>query len=318
MLNKIVIERMKFSIIIPAYKMAFLKDAIDSVVAQAYKDFELIIVDDCSPEDLCSVVRPYQDDARVRYYRNEKNYGSMRLAENWNHCLEYCTGDYVICMGDDDMLTECCLDELAALIEKYPEKSVYHLQTNIVDERGVVTELLEPRYETETVLQMMYYRWAGLGRQQFIGDFCFRLSALRAQGGFYNVPLAWGSDDITAYIAASENGIACTRKVCFLYRKNRLTISNSSNNEEKLRALQLSHGWCDKFLATYKPIDDDDQTTLQLLKELGPVHYRANAGYLVVADLRRSKMLFFSWILKRKRYGLSLGFMISQFVKSFR
>ena len=61
-----------FTIAIPAYKRRFLKEAIDSVIAQTYSHFELVIVDDASPDDLFSVVSQYEDD-RIRYYRNEVN-----------------------------------------------------------------------------------------------------------------------------------------------------------------------------------------------------------------------------------------------------
>lgn len=95
---------MKFSITIPTYKSRYLKEAIESVVSQTYTDWELIIVDDCSPEDLPSIVQPFLTDSRIRFYRNEKNCGAVNVVDNWNICLGYCTGDYVICMGDDDRL----------------------------------------------------------------------------------------------------------------------------------------------------------------------------------------------------------------------
>ena len=50
---------MKFSITIPAYKRKYLKEAIDSCLSQTFKDFELIIVNDASPEDLDSIVNSY-------------------------------------------------------------------------------------------------------------------------------------------------------------------------------------------------------------------------------------------------------------------
>lgn len=56
---------MKFTIAIPAYKRTFLKECIDSILAQTYKDFELIIINDASPEDLDSVVECYKD-SRIR------------------------------------------------------------------------------------------------------------------------------------------------------------------------------------------------------------------------------------------------------------
>ena len=108
-----------FTIAIPAYKRRFLKEAIDSVIAQTYSHFELVIVDDASPDDLFSVVSQYEDD-RIRYYRNEVNIGAVNVVDNWNKCLKYSTGDYIICMGDDDRLLPCCLEELVTLMDKYP------------------------------------------------------------------------------------------------------------------------------------------------------------------------------------------------------
>ena len=63
-----------FSILIPAYKSKYLKECIHSILAQTYSNYEIIIVDDASPEDLKTIVNGFVD-GRVHYYRNEKNYG---------------------------------------------------------------------------------------------------------------------------------------------------------------------------------------------------------------------------------------------------
>ena len=108
-----------FTIAIPAYKSKFLREAIKSCLSQTYSNFELLIVDDASPEGLKSVVDSYCD-GRIRFYRNEKNCGAVDVVDNWNICLSYTNGDYVICMGDDDILLPNCLEEYAQLLEKYP------------------------------------------------------------------------------------------------------------------------------------------------------------------------------------------------------
>ena len=60
----------KYSFILPAYKASFFREAIDSILAQSYTDFELIIVNDASPEDLTSIVNGYSDN-RIQYYIND-------------------------------------------------------------------------------------------------------------------------------------------------------------------------------------------------------------------------------------------------------
>ena len=56
----------KFSIAIPAYKKKFLKECIDSILSQTYQNFEIVIVNDNSPEDLDSVIYLYNHN-KIRY-----------------------------------------------------------------------------------------------------------------------------------------------------------------------------------------------------------------------------------------------------------
>ena len=163
---------MKFSVTIPAYKSQYLKGAIESVVSQTYSDWELIIVDDCSPENLKSIAEPFLNDKRISYYRNEKNCGAIDVVDNWNICLNHCTGDYVICMGDDDRLQPCCLEEYQRLIAQYPGLNVYHARTRIIDDAGNSLEIQEEWPSYETCQEMLYGQWKE-NRKQFIGDFLF-------------------------------------------------------------------------------------------------------------------------------------------------
>ena len=179
---------MKFSITIPAYKQKYLYEAIESCLAQTYKDFELIIVDDASPEDLKSVVDRFQD-SRIRYYRNDKNCGALHVVDNWNICLGYAQGDYVICMGDDDRLLPNSLEEYSRLIEKYPDLDIYHGMTEIIDEKSRVTNMQEARPEREGIYSMLIGRLRNC-RMQYIGDWLFKRSALQQINGYVKMPMA--------------------------------------------------------------------------------------------------------------------------------
>lgn len=222
---------MKFSITIPAYKQKYLYEAIESCLAQTYKDFELIIVDDASPEDLKSVVERFQD-SRIRYYRNEKNCGALNVVDNWTICLGYTKGDYVICMGDDDRLLPNCLEEYSKLIDKYPDLDIYHGMTEIIDENGNVTNMQEARPEREGMYSMISGRLRN-SRLQYIGDWLFKRTTLEQLNGYVNMPMAWGSDDLTAYTIAKNKGVANTQIPVFQYRISSLTISNSGHYREK-------------------------------------------------------------------------------------
>lgn len=260
---------MKFSITIPAYKRQFIKECIDSCLAQTYTDFELIIVNDHSPEDLNSIVNQY-DDTRIRYYVNEKNCGAIDVVDNWNKCLDYATGDYIICMGDDDRLLPCCLEEYGKLIEKYPGLSVYHAWTQLITESSALLTFQEQRPEYESAYAFLWHRWT-FRHWQYIGDFLYDTKRLREQGGFFKLPLAWGSDDITAFRAALDSGIANTQVPCFLYRINGQTISNTGSSRQKLKANELAlHWYNDKFkeLSSVYPNDYKNLTYKQETEQL--------------------------------------------------
>lgn len=257
---------MKYSILIPAYKKRFLSKAIESCLAQTYNDFELIIVNDHSPEDLDSVVSQY-DDVRIKYYVNDTNIGAIDVVDNWNKCLSYAQGDFVICMGDDDRLMPYCLEEYEALINKYNYLDVYHARTEIIDEDGLVIGMQEARPEWESAYSALWHQCC-CHRIQFIGDFLFRTISLKKEGGFYKLPLATFSDNISTIRAAKRNGIANTQKICFQYRMNRGTITNNGNPRILVNSIKDAYDWFADFLKDC-PSDDVDMKYRRFLLEKG-------------------------------------------------
>jgi DNA-binding CsgD family transcriptional regulator len=109
-----------------------------------------VIVNDASPYDLDSIVNQYTDP-RIRYFKNENNCGAKNVVDNWNICLGYATGEYLICMGDDDKLTPRCLQDYVDLIEKYPELDLYHARSEIIDDDSNLVCILEERPEWKVV-----------------------------------------------------------------------------------------------------------------------------------------------------------------------
>ena len=89
------------SIIMPSYNtMDFIAETIESVINQSYKNWELIIVDDCSTDDTDEVVRPYLADERIKYVKNEKNSGA---AISRNRALRKAKGKWIAFLDSDDL-----------------------------------------------------------------------------------------------------------------------------------------------------------------------------------------------------------------------
>ena len=305
---------MKFSILLPTYKDKFLKECIDSILQQNYKDFELIIVNDASPYDISSIVSNFSDD-RIRYYVNEKNIGSLNLVDNWNKCLGYAKGEYIICMGDDDKLLPNCLDEYAKLIEKYPGIGLLHGWTEIIDENSHPYVMTAMRGLHESAMSLCWHRIKGIYSRQFVGDFCYNREWLLSKGGFYKIPLAWGSDDITAIVGASKNGVANTQVPVFQYRSNRLSISSSGNVKVKMEAIIQTRQWLNDFLS--KPCENaiDELYRQDALKELNK-DFAKKIGLLLSGDIKKSRFHLFYWIFNKSKYQISAQSLVYAFLKS--
>ena len=111
------------SICIPAYNYArFLPDAIESVLAQTFRDFELVIVDNCSTDATAEVVKQYAArDHRIRYVCNEVNVGAQ---ENLNRCIRNATGEFVKILCADDLLAPECIARMVAVFAEHPTVSL--------------------------------------------------------------------------------------------------------------------------------------------------------------------------------------------------
>ena len=124
----------KISVCIPSYNCApFLADAIDSVLAQSYSDFELLIIDDCSTDSSAEIIAGYAErDPRIVFLRNESNLG---MVANWNRCIELARGEYIHYLFADDLFASPeCLDKMLRVIESDPAISLVVSARNIIDE----------------------------------------------------------------------------------------------------------------------------------------------------------------------------------------
>lgn len=90
------------SVIMPTYNSAkFISESINSVLSQTYKEWELIIFDDCSNDNTKHIVEKYKEtDSRILYYRNEKNSGA---ALTRNNALKIAKGRWIAFLDSDDI-----------------------------------------------------------------------------------------------------------------------------------------------------------------------------------------------------------------------
>ncbi len=231
------------SIAIPAYKSQYLREAIESVLNQDYKNFELIIVNDKSPEDLDSIVSSFNDN-RIRYYVNSENLGKRSIVLNWNKCLSYAKGDFFALICDDDLMKENFISTMVELAENNPLCNVFSCGRIIVDriESSIIGETTKlPIYETYDTFLIETIKG---NRKHTISEFFYRTQYIREKKGYIIYPAGYYADDASILNFTTNGGIVRTNEKLITFRKSAVNISsNSSYNVEKAKAAIMYYKW---------------------------------------------------------------------------
>lgn len=109
----------------------FIKEAIDSILAQTFEDFELIISDNASTDGTAEICRAYATkDQRIRYYRNGQNIGA---AKNFNSVFNLSSGEYFKWAAHDDVLAPEFLERCVEVLDRDSSIILCHTKTGRID-----------------------------------------------------------------------------------------------------------------------------------------------------------------------------------------
>lgn len=131
-------EEIKFSIIVPTYGVGdYIGDALGCLMMQTYGNFEVIVVDDCSPDNSGEIARSFLErDDRFMYVRHEQNQG-VSCARNTG--IQRATGDYILFLDPDDLYEHNLLRVCAATLERNPvDLLVYSFTEDYRNEAGKI------------------------------------------------------------------------------------------------------------------------------------------------------------------------------------
>jgi glycosyltransferase involved in cell wall biosynthesis len=124
------------SVGLPVFQGAnYLREALDSLLAQDYDDFEIVLCDNASSDATPAICREYAErDARIRYHQNEVNLGA---AANYNRVFELARGEYFKWAAHDDKLAPSHLRRCVEVLDAAPERVVLcYPQTLLIDAEG--------------------------------------------------------------------------------------------------------------------------------------------------------------------------------------
>ncbi len=146
------------SVVIPVYNVAdnMLRECIDSVLNQTYKNFEIILVDDASTqESVRTVLASYADKSNIKViYRGENGH----ISRATNDGIDAATGEFVALCDCDDLYSPNALYEVAKKINEDPELDFIYSDEDKIDEKGKKRRdpFFKPDWSPETFMSYMY------------------------------------------------------------------------------------------------------------------------------------------------------------------
>ncbi len=206
------------SVIIPAYNCdRYIREAIASVFAQTYTDYELIIVDDGSTDDTAQVIKSYGDRINYIYQTNQG------VAQARNTGLAVAQGKYIAFLDQDDFFYPHKLAAQVELIEQNPHLGMIFSGWDIVDSQGEAIDTVQPWENSRELNTKDIIIW----KPVFLGAMLFSHAWLKRTSGF-NTTLEQTPDvDLVLRLAAISCSAYWLKDATVGYRQHE---SNASGN----------------------------------------------------------------------------------------
>jgi glycosyltransferase involved in cell wall biosynthesis len=140
----------KVSVLIPVYNSErYLAECLDSILAQDFRDYEILIADDGSTDNSRELIKAYAaKDARIRWWQNPQNLG---LTQNHNACLREARGEFIKFVHQDDtFLQPSVLARMVEILQQDATVSLVGTGSNLIDEQGRVLAVRNNFHHTGT------------------------------------------------------------------------------------------------------------------------------------------------------------------------
>lgn len=217
----------RFSVVIPLYnKVRHIRNSIDSVLAQTFSDFEIVVVDDGSRDGSGDVVATIEEP-RLRLVTQD----NAGVSAARNRGAGEARGEYLAFLDADDLWKPCHLEELERLIRAFPDSGIYSVAHEIV--QGSLVYRPNTGVGSEFFGRVDNFLSAFSGGLALVNSStaCIRKDVFSASGGF---PLGvTRGEDLYLWIRIGlESGVAYSARVCAQVNRDAENRSNTSTNPE--------------------------------------------------------------------------------------
>lgn len=208
------------SVLMPAYNQAqYIKDALDSLLNQTYRNWEVAVVDDGSPDNVAEIVKPYAEkDARIRFYHTEN--GGLPAARNF--AASVTSGEYIIPLDADDIFKPDYIEKCITAFQKNPELDVVYCQWKMFGATHRTPKLVYTGYHDLLIYNSI---------------FCaamYRRSDFNRIGGYdTGIPYAFEDWEFWIRLLHDDSKVYQIPEQLFLYRIKSTSMSTDSKKEDK-------------------------------------------------------------------------------------
>lgn len=249
MLKKEIIS--KVNVFIPVYNADFfLAEAIESVLNQTYKDWELLILDDCSLDKSYDIALGYSVKYNnIKVVKNERNLGMM---SNWNKGIELCQLEYFVKLDADDIWEPTMLEKATHILDKNSDVGLVFSKYININERGVEilgSDIALPKFAANSSFSCVPLVLEGPDKMLSYPILCQGLSVMRREifnrigkYCFLLTGATQASTDTEFYFRLGcHYNVFCIDEVLYKYRIHKNSISNIDklNNLSALKIYEI-------------------------------------------------------------------------------
>lgn len=251
---------MNLAIVIPYYKLEFFEKTLSSLSNQTDKRFNVYIGNDNSPSNPEDLLLEYS--LNYTYKKFENNLGSISLVEQWERCFKILKDEeWVMILGDDDVLGENVVEEFYKNIEKIEKKSINVIRycSYKIDGDGNKISSLYKHPKIEKSTDFIFRK-----TRSSLSEYIFKREKVDTIK-FKKFPLAWYSDVLGVLEFSDYSKVFTVNKAFVLVRISNLSISGSSTKQKEKNKARLEYYY---YLLTKKNLFFNVSQQIELLAML--------------------------------------------------
>lgn len=304
------------AIVIPAFKLPFLEQSLNSIFSQTNRNFTLYIGDDNSPEDLYSVIKKYESFGNLVYKKFPENIGQTSVVQHWERCVAMTKGEeWIWLFSDDDIMSDDCVDLFLQQVHLLNTRhDVYRFNCSIINEDGkkIVEKTQYP--EIQSSFDFLNSRLT-FQHHSYIVNCIFSRFVFNRYNGFVDFKAAWAADDAIWIMFGAEKKIFTFKDGEVKWRESSINISGNTgdkiNRSKKYEGTEQYIEWIYRWAQRNNVMIEDKLVINWLFKMLIAIGYNNVVWMYLKSKAFRNRF----W---KRNYAYQLKCISSDFYKIFK